>query len=100
MDEVERCQQHLAGKHAVRLEAVLPHPHQAVLAHGRHRLQHGGVRRPLFAAIEDVPPDGNRTGRDDDNSVTGGTRGGELPAEPADRLGGDRGGANLDDGDH
>ena len=100
MDEVERCQQHLAGQHTVRLEAVLPHPHQAVLAHGRHGLEHGGVRRPLFAAVEGVPPDGNRTGRDDDDRVTGGAGGGQLPAEPADRLGRDRGGADLHDGDH
>ena len=47
--EVERGQQHLAGQDAVRIEPVLPHAHQPVLAHGRHRLEHGGIDGPLLA---------------------------------------------------
>ena len=69
VDEVERCQQHLPGQHSVRLEAVLPHPHQAVLAHGRHRLQDGGVRRPPLAAIERLPSCGDGARRHHDDGV-------------------------------
>ena len=49
--EVERGQQDLPGQHAVRLEAVLPQAHEAVLPDGRDGLQDGGVRGPLGAAV-------------------------------------------------
>ena len=58
VDEVERCQQHLPGQRAVRLEAVLPRPHEPVLADGGHGLEHGRVRRPLFAAVQRGPAGG------------------------------------------
>ena len=54
--EVERRQQHLAGQHAVGIEAVLPQAHQAVLADGRDGLEHGGVRRALLAPVERAQP--------------------------------------------
>ena len=63
--EVERRQQHLPGQDPVRLESVLPHAHEAVLAHGRHGLQDGRVRRPLLAPVERGPAGGDGAGGDD-----------------------------------
>ena len=85
--EVERCQQHLTGQDAVRLEAVLPHPHQAVLAHGGDGLEHRGIRGPLRAAVERVPPGRDGAGRDDDHGVPVGARRGQVPAQTGHRLG-------------
>ena len=46
VDEVERGQQHLAGRQAVAVEGVAPHLHQPVLADRRHRLEGGQVGGP------------------------------------------------------
>ena len=70
VDEVEGCQQDLPGEQAVRLEAVLPQAHEAVLAHGRDRLEDGRVGGPLLAAVERGPPGRDGAGCDHHDGVT------------------------------
>ena len=90
VDEVERRQQHLAGEDAVIVETLLPQTHQAVLADGRHRLEHRRVRRPLLAAAQRVPAGGDRTRGDHHDDVPTVSRRGDLAAEPLHRFRRDR----------
>ena len=100
MDEVERRQQHLAGQEAVGIESLLPEAHQAVLADGRHRLQHGRIRRPLFAPAQSVPAGGDGTRGDDHDDVPVVACGGDFPSETVHRFLRDRARTDLHDGDH
>ena len=56
VDEVEGGEQDLAGQEPVAGEAVLPGAHEAVLAHGRDGLQHGGLARAIPGAPEAAQP--------------------------------------------
>ncbi len=96
VDEVQRSQQHLAGQNAVRIEPVLPRAHQAVLADGRHGLQHGGVARAFLAPTQCGPPGRDGARRHDDHRVAGGTELGDLAAQAVDGLGRDRRRTHLD----
>ncbi len=55
VDEVQRRQQDLAGEDPVRVQPVLPHAHEPVLADGGDGLEHGRVRRSLLAPPERPP---------------------------------------------
>ena len=88
--EVERRQQHLAGEEAVRLEAVLPEPHEAMLADGRDGLQHGRIRRPLFPAAQGRPAGGDGAGGDDHDGVTAVAHRGQLGTQAVHGVGRDR----------
>ena len=104
VDEVQRRQQHLAGHEAVAGEGVAPDPHEAVLAHRRHRLQRGRVRRAGPSGGQPRPPgrDGARGHHDHPAPVR--TQAGHLVGQFGDgvrvhaaRTGGHRRGADLHD---
>ena len=97
--EIQGGQEHLPGEDPVRIEPVLPHAHEPVLADGGHRLQHGRVGGTLLAPAQRGPPGRDGARRHDDHGVTGRPELGDFGAQAVDGGRRDRGGADLDDDD-
>ncbi len=103
VDEVQRGQQHLAGRQSVPIERFAPHLHQPVLPHGGHRLQGGQVGGTGPARGQGAPSRGDGPRRHHHHQAAGpagvGHLGGQLVdgvrVHPA-RRGGQRRGADLD----